>query len=222
MPPGAEFVLTGTQIVTTGLVIGVLISAPVGPVNVLCIQRTLERGFWGGVAAGLGAVLGDGLIASAAAFGLTAVASFMSGHKQTIQLVGGLILVAFGLRLLYARTKVAVAPGTESRLSTNAGVIPQTFFLTVTNPGAILGVFALFGGLGSLIGGLRDYTEALLLVAAVMGGALAWWCGLARLIATIRHKLDERRLRAINQVAGVVLIGFGAGLLARFLYAFWA
>jgi len=80
---------------------------------------------------------------------------------------------------------------------------------TVTNPGAILGTAVIFGGLGSLIGGLDTNLEALLLVAAVMGGSLLWWLGLSELIATIRHKLTEERLKLINRVAGLALIAFG-------------
>jgi arginine exporter protein ArgO len=93
------------------------------------------------------------------------------------------------------------------------GIIPQTFFLTITNPGAILGMAAMIGGLGSLIGGLNTYLEALLLVAAVMGGSLLWWLGLSELIATIRHKLTEERLKLINRIAGGVLVAFGLLLL---------
>lgn len=215
MLPGADFVLTGTQIILTGVGIGILIAAPVGPVNILCIQRTLSHGFWGGVAAGLGAVIGDGLITVAASFGITAISTVMVEHRQAIQVVGGLILLAFGARLMMTHPRVEDDCETAVNLAGSAGIIPQTFFLTVTNPGAILGVFALVGGLGSMIGGLHSYGEASLLVLSVMGGSLLWWFALARLIATIRHRLNTRHLRLINQFAGIVLIGFGVGLLAR-------
>jgi len=216
--PGADVVLTATQIILTGIGIGILISAPVGPVNILCIQRTLSHGFWGGVAAGLGAVIGDGLIAGAASFGITAISTVMAEHRQAIQLVGGLILIAFGARLMFTDPLVECEPGTESKLAKSAGIIPQTFFLTVTNPGAILGTFALFGGLSSMFGGLQDYGEASLMVLSVMGGGLLWWLVLARLICTIRHRLSTRHLRLINQFAGIILIGFGVGLLARLVW----
>jgi arginine exporter protein ArgO len=95
----------------------------------------------------------------------------------------------------------------------HTGIIPQTFFLAITNPGAILGMATMIGGLGSLIGGLNTYLEALLLVISVMGGSLLWWLGLSELIATIRHRLTESRLKLINRIAGVVLMGFGLVLL---------
>jgi uncharacterized membrane protein len=98
------------------------------------------------------------------------------------------------------------------RILPHAGVIPQTFFLTITNPGAILGLFAIFGGLGSMMGGLDSYIEAMTLVGSVMTGSLMWWAFLARLIERLRGSITEGRLKIINQVAGVVLLAFG-GLL---------
>ncbi len=225
-----------TQLLVSGLIIGVLIAAPVGPVNIVCIQRTLERGFWGGFAAGVGAVLADGLIAAVAAFGVTAISGVMSNYKQEIQLIGGVIIMAFGVKLYMAKPKLAFAPRRANftqlrrivdwvperlrpalrfqiwRILPHAGVIPQTFFLTITNPGAILGLFAIVGGLGSVMGGLDTYAEALTLVFSVMMGSLLWWAVLSRLIEKLRGRITEGRLKLINQVAGVVLLAFG-GLL---------
>jgi arginine exporter protein ArgO len=231
-----EAVLTSTQLLVSGLIIGVLIAAPVGPVNIVCIQRTLERGFWGGFAAGIGAVLADGLIATVAAFGVTAISGVMSHYKQEIQLVGGIVMIAFGLKLYLAKPKLATAPMRTNftqlrrivdwvpeslrpalrfqiwRILPHAGIIPQTFFLTITNPGAILGLFAIVGALGSMIGGLDTYVEALTLVVSVMMGSLLWWAVLSRLIETLRGRITESRLKLINQIAGVVLLAF-SGLL---------
>jgi threonine/homoserine/homoserine lactone efflux protein len=224
-----------TQLIASGLFIGVLIAAPVGPVNIVCIQRTLERGFWGGFAAGLGAVLADGIIASVAAFGITAISGVMANHKQEIQLIGGLIMIAFGVKLYIAKPKLRIPSRTSWaqlrrivdwvperlrpalrfqiwRILPHATVIPQTFFLTITNPGAILGLFAIFGGLGSVMGGFKNYIEALTLVISVMAGSLLWWAGLSRLIEKLRGRITENRLKIINQVAGVALLAFGGVL----------
>lgn len=213
MQAGAQFVVSTLQLVLAGLGIGLLVAAPIGPVNVLVIQRAVSRGFWGGLAAGLGAVIGDGLLAALAALSVTAISNVMSTYAGWIQLIGGMLLVGFGFALLFTRPALAIPLGQKSHLLEHAGIIPQTFFLTVTNPGAILGMAAMIGGLGSLIGGLNTYFEALLLVAAVMGGSLLWWLGLSELIATIRHKLTEGRLKLINRIAGAVLIAFGLILL---------
>jgi arginine exporter protein ArgO len=152
-------------------------------------------------------------LAAIAAFSVTAISDAMYSNAGWIKLVGGFLLVAFGVALLFKRPALTIPVGQKSHLLEHTGIIPQTFFLTVTNPGAILGMAAMIGGLGSLIGGLNTYLEALLLVLAVMGGSLVWWLGLSELIATIRHKLTEGRLKLINRIAGTVLIAFGLILL---------
>lgn len=227
-----EVLTASTQLIISGLIIGVIISAPVGPVNIVCIQRTLERGFWGGLAAGLGAVLADGVIAAGAAFGLTAISGIMSENKQVIQLVGGLLIIGFGVKLYFARPKLTRQKQTSWaqlrrlvdwipgklrpalrfqiwRVLPHASVIPQTFFLTITNPGAILGLFAIIGGIGSVMGGIKTYIEALILVFSIMAGSALWWAILSRIIETLRERINENRLKIINQIAGVVMLIFG-------------
>lgn len=200
------------KLLATGIGIGLLISAPVGPANILCIQRTLERGFWGGVAAGMGALLADSLLALIAAFGISAIVGLLTDYKLAIKLIGGVILLIFGIRLFVAKPANQGPNGEKSRLSSNSLVIPQTFFLTISNPGAIIGIFAVVGGAG-VMGGIQGYEKTLMMVAAVMVGAAIWWFGLSWLIATVRHKLNEKRLKFINQVAGIVLILFGLALI---------
>jgi len=219
---GAQIVLSGIQLVLAGLGIGVLMAAPIGPVNVLVIQRAVSRGFWGGLAAGLGAVLGDGLLAAIAAFSVAAISDVMIAYGDVIQLIGGMLLIGFGLALLLRRPVLMTPVNERSHLLEHTGIIPQTFILTVSNPGAILGVAAMIGGLGSLIGGLNTNLEALILVASVMGGSLLWWLGLSELIATIRHKLTEGRLNAINRIAGVILFAFGAALIVEGVLRFFS
>ena len=213
--------MSGIQLVLAGIGVGLLVAAPIGPVNVLCIQRAVTKGFWGGVAAGIGAMLGDGLLAAIAAFSVTAISDVMIAYSGPIQLLGGVLLVAFGIGLLFTPPMLLITPAQKFHLWDHWGIIPQTFFLTISNPGAILGMLALIGGLGSLIGGLDTYLEALLLVVSVMGGSLLWWLGLSELIATIRHRLTEGRLKLINRIAGTLLIAFGVVLLFNELVLGW-
>ena len=221
MPSGAHIVVSGIQLVLAGIGVGLLVAAPIGPVNVLCIQRAVAKGFWGGMAAGIGAMLGDGLLAAIAVFSVTAISDVMIAYSGPIQLFGGALLIIFGIGLLFAPPSLLIAPGQKSHLWDHWGIIPHTFFLTISNPGAILGMLALIGGLGSLIGGIDTYLEALLLVVSVMGGSLLWWLGLSRLIATIRHRLTESSLKLINRVAGTLLIAFGLALLLNELVVSW-
>ncbi len=237
----AQSIMDPTRFAVIGFFIGVLIAAPVGPVNIVCIQRTLERGFWGGFAAGLGAVLADGVIAMVAAYGATAIAGFMRAHQLKIELAGGVILTVFGLKVFMSQPKIVATATTNIarlrrlsatipqflrptlryrvwRIMPHLNIVPQTFFLTITNPGAILGVFALFGGATSVLGGISSWMQAITAVTSIMTGSLAWWAGLSRLISRVRHKLTEGRLKQINQVSGAVLVAFGLVLFAQFAY----
>jgi threonine/homoserine/homoserine lactone efflux protein len=210
-------------IIPTGLLIGVLVAAPVGPVNVLCVQRAIERGFWGGIAAGLGAVLGDGLIALFASLGVGAISGAVQYHRTAIQIIGGLALLAFGLKLFRMPPRLeALHPLHDEKASLRdyAWDIPQTFFLTITNPGAVLGLFAIFGGVSTFVE-VHSYVDALTMVASIMAGSLAWWVGLSHLIGRVRHRLHAGNLGRINQIAGVLLVGFGGVLLGEVLWKSW-
>ena len=210
--------LPNPLIIPVGIIIGILVSAPVGPVNVLCIQRAIERGFWGGIAAGLGAMLGDALVALCAALGVGAISGAVQYHRMTIQVLGGLVLVAFGARLFFATPRIVpMAMGARAEtLRDFVWDIPQTFLLTITNPGAVLGLFAIFGGVSSFVE-VESYVDALTIVAAVMGGSFLWWFSLSHLIGRVRHLLNEQRLRLINQITGLLLLGFGVLLIGEVL-----
>lgn len=191
----------------TGVGLGLLISAPVGPVNVLCIQHSLQRGFFAGLAVGFGALIADLFIAAMAAFGISAISGFMKTYEPLVQVGGGIVLLLFGVRLFVSHPHWSADQVEQrSEFITHLGALPQSFLLTVSNPGAILGIFAVVGSAGSAVGGLETYTEALMLLAGMALGALAWWVCLAKLIASFRQKLSDERLRLINQIAGGLLI----------------
>lgn len=205
-------------ILPVGLIIGILVAAPVGPVNILCIQRSVERGTLGGVAAGLGAVLGDGLIALFAAMWVGAVTGAVERYRDLIQLAGGLALIVFGVALSIARPRLepaaATAGGEWGSFRDYLWDAPKTFLLTVTNPGAVLGLIAIFGGVSSFVE-VRSNVEALAMVAAIMCGSMLWWLTVALLVGRIRHHIDQRRIGVINRVAGSALAGFGLILIGE-------
>ena len=103
--------LSGLQLMLAGIGIGLLMAAPIGPVNVLVIQRAAASGFWGGLAAGIGAVLGDGMLAAIAALSVTAISDVMTAYSGMIQFVGGILLLAFGPSLFFDRLMRSVATG---------------------------------------------------------------------------------------------------------------
>ena len=204
-------------IIPVGLVIGVLVAAPVGPVNIICIQRSIALGMWAGVAAGLGAVLGDGLIALFAGLGVGAISGLIDSYRAVIQIVGGIVLLIFGWRLYMAEPQFVppadVRSGPKSVLD-YAWDIPKTFFLTITNPGAVLGLFAIFGGISTFVN-VDGPGDALLMVASIMLGSLCWWVGLSFFVARIRHRLSADNLKQINRVAGLLLVVFGVVLIGE-------
>lgn len=205
-------------IIPVGLIVGMLIAAPVGPVNVLCIQRAIERGFWGGIAAGIGSVMGDALIALCAGLGVGTVSGVVETHRAVIQVIGGVALVAFGLRLYFSAPRLKLSTDeTSARLKDFVWDIPQTFLLTVTNPGAVLGLFAVFGGVSTFVE-VHSTIDVLLLVAAIASGSMLWWVALSNLIGSYRHRIDLRMLNLVNRIAGLLLAIFGAVLIAEVIW----
>lgn len=204
-------------IIPVGLIVGMLIAAPVGPVNVLCIQRAIERGFWGGIAAVIGSVMGDGLIALCAGLGVGTVSGVVQTHRAFIQVIGGLALIAFGLRLYFSAPRLKMASESDAstaRLKDFAWDIPQTFFLTITNPGAVLGLFAVFGGVTTFVE-VHSTIDVLLMVSSIVGGSMLWWIALSNFISRHRHRIDLRVLQIVNRVAGALLALFGGVLIAE-------
>lgn len=207
-------------VIPVGIFIGILVAAPVGPVNVLCVQRAIERGFWGGMAAGIGSVMGDGLIALLAGLGVNAISGAVEYHRVAIQIIGGLALIVFGLKLYL--TKPRVTPLSElhedkATLRDFAWDIPQTFFLTITNPGAVLGLVGIFGGIGTFVE-VASLVDVLALVAAIMGGSLAWWVFLSNYISRYRHRIDAAQIAQINRIAGLLLVLFGSVLIGEMIW----
>lgn len=204
-------------IVPVGFLIGVLIALPFGPTNVLALQRAVERGFFGGLAAGLGIMLGDGLIATAAAFGVNALSGAIREYRTAIQIIGGLALIGAGAKMYL--TKPHFTPVHEAERATLADYvwdIPQLFLLTITNPGAVLALIAIFGGVSSFVE-VETYLDAVLIVAAILGGSFTYWLVVSKLISGIRLSIDEKRMARINQIAGLVLIGFGGLLIGEMI-----
>ncbi len=202
-------------IIPIGFLVGVLLALPIGPVNLLGLQRAVERGFFGGIAAGLGIMAGDGIIALGAAMGVNAISGAIRDYRTAIQIMGGLALIFAGAKLYFTRPHFATAHEVEkATLMDYIWDIPQTFLLTITNPGAVLGLVAIFGGVSSFVE-IEGYIDALTMVAAIMGGSFAYWLVVSRLISGIRHTLDEARMAQLSRIAALVLVGFGCLLIGE-------
>lgn len=202
-------------IVPVGFLIGVLIALPLGPTNLLALQRAVERGFFGGMAAGLGVMIGDGLIALAAAMGVNALSGAVRQYRAAIQIVGGLALIGAGAKLYFSKPIfTSVHEAERATLKDYIWDIPKLFFLTISNPGAVLSLIVIFGGVSSFVE-VETYLDVLTMVASILGGSFCYWLVVSRLISGIRHGIDEKRMARINQVAGLVLACFGGLLIGE-------
>jgi threonine/homoserine/homoserine lactone efflux protein len=202
-------------IIPVGFCMGLLLAMPFGPVNLLGIQRAVERGFFGGMAAGLGIMLGDGLIALGAALGVNALSGAIRAYRVAIQVAGGVALLGVGFKLCVTEPNIATdAHAEKASLRDYIWEIPQMFLLTITNPTAVLGLVAIFGGVSSFVE-VESHIDAFTMVAAIMGGSFCYWFVVSERIGRIRHRLNKARLVQINRIAGMVLIAFGGVLVGE-------
>jgi threonine/homoserine/homoserine lactone efflux protein len=188
-----------------GMAIGLLIAAPVGPIGILCIKRTLSQGRLYGFLSGLGAATADAIYGCIAGFGLTLISNFLVDQSSWLQFIGGLFLSYLGIR-----TFVSTPPqATLSNLTgSRFGSYISTFFLTITNPVTILSFLAVFSGLGL---SASDYTifSRLLVVVGVFLGSLLWWGMLSSGISLIRGYIERQNfLPWINRLSGIILFVF--------------
>ena len=194
-----------------GLIIGFSIAAPVGPIGVLCIRRTLAEGRLAGFLSGMGAASADMFYGAVAAFGLTAVQNLLIVQSNWLRIVGGIFLLYLGVKTFISK------PSNEATKSTRGGLFGAyltTFFLTITNPITILSFLAIFAGLrlGETNG---NYLSASVMVLGVFLGSAAWWLMLSTGVSLLREKFTPALLTWVNRLAGVIILTFG--LVALFL-----
>ena len=188
-----------------GLLIGFSIAAPVGPIGVLCLRRSLAQGRLSGLVSGLGAASADAIYGSVAGFGLAFISNFLVSQQVWLRLIGGAFLCYLGIRSFLAKPASQAAPAKENGLF---GDYASTFFLTLTNPMTIISFVAIFAGLG-LAGARNSYASAGVLVMGVFLGSAAWWLILSSGVGLFREKFNPRGLEWVNRISGVIITGFG-------------
>ena len=193
------------NLLLSGILIGFSIAAPVGPIGVLCIRRTLAEGRATGFVSGLGAATADAIYGCIAGFGLTLVTRFLIDQQVWLRLFGGAFLCYLGLKTVLSRPAKQAASAKGSGL---AGAYGSTFLLTLTNPMTILSFAAVFAGLGLASAG-GSYASAGILVLGVFTGSALWWLLLSGGASLLRGKFDARRLEWVNRISGVIIAGFG-------------
>ena len=190
-----------------GLLIGLSIAATVGPMSVLCIQRTVNKGQLYGFISGLGIATADGVYGSIAAFGLTLITNFLLNEQIWIRLIGGLFLIYLGIKTMLSRPSER-AVTLDMKSNSYIAAYTSTFFLTLTNPLTILSFAAIFAGIG--VGSTsKNVISATAVVLGVFSGSTLWWIILTSAISLFRKKLNTQWLLWINRVSGAIIIIFG-------------
>jgi len=188
-----------------GMGFGLAVAAPVGPMSLLCMRRTLASGWQPGLATGAGIATGDAAYGCVAALGLASVSHFMLAHERPLHLAAGLFLLYLGLRTVFSGPSPdASAPVTIG----TARAYGSAVLLTLTNPPTIIMFAAIFASMAPAAG--FDPISALATAGGVAAGSMLWWCGVVGVVSAFRHAIGQRMRRWIDRVAGMTLAVFGA------------
>lgn len=183
-------------------IIGISIAAPVGPIGVLCIRRTLANGRAAGFISGMGAATADMVYGAIAAFGLTAITNLLVDNAFWLKLIGGLFLLYLGIKTFFEKPAEKPAEASQDGL---LSMFTSTFVLTITNPMTIIAFAAIFAGtmLGAIMG------SPLVMVAGVFAGSAFWWLTLSFIVGLMRNRLNQTHIAWINRISGAIIVIFG-------------
>ena len=195
-----------------GLLLGLCVAAPVGPIGVLCIQRTLRSGKLSGFVSGLGAATADGLYGAVAAFGLVFISNMLIEQLFVLRLVGGTFLFYIGLRSFLSRATLADAEVSPTKGRLVADYV-STVFLTITNPMTILSFAALFAGIGFGFSEGKSFFSASLLTLGVFFGSALWWLVLSIGVGWLKSRIPHFSILTVNKISGFVIMSFAAYIL---------
>ena len=202
----------------TGVAIGLSVTAPLVPVNILVIRNAIRRGFGVAFLVGLGAVLADGAYAIVAAYGVSSIAHVITTYSRPLMAVGGVLLVVMGVRL--ARSHIGLgqlelqAPPRKRQV---AGKMLAAFSLTITNPGVFFGFLAIFGSMNAMLRLNEAWHRPPTVVAGVVIGGALWWLFLSFVVSRFKARISERTFDRINRWTGILIAAFGFVLLMEAL-----
>lgn len=195
-----------------GLVIGFSIAAPVGPIGILCIRRTLAEGRLTGFLSGAGAATADAFYGAVAAFGLAALSDILLQQQTALKLVGGLFLLYLGVRAFFSKPAAAAVKAAANPAGLAAAYF-STFLLTITNPLTILSFLAIFAGFGAVSENSAGSLRSVTIVVGVFTGSLLWWFVLSMLAGLFQKYLEGPRLVWVNRISGIIILTFAISIL---------
>lgn len=192
-----------------GIIIGLTLAVPVGPISLVCIHRTVANGRLHGIVSGLGVATADSFYAAVAFLGLTAVSGLIIGHPSLFRFLAGIALVLVGIQV-FRSVPAAFRDNTnpESLIRDYLSLLA----ITAANPLTIIFFITVLPGFGVVAQG-TTLIAAVPFVAGIFLGSAVWWIILCGSLGSVRSRLSTENLRRINQVSGILITGFGAGML---------
>lgn len=201
----------------SGMAIGLAVTAPLGPVNILVIRNAVRRGFTVAFLVGLGAVAGDVLFATAAAYGVSWMSHLIADYARALMIAGGLLLAVTGVWLARKRPSLSAIDGEDGQTVKLVGKMLAAFGLTISNPGEFFGFIAIFGTMSGVLRLHEDAARPPTVIAGVALGAVAWWLFLTYLVSHLKTRISERALGLISRWTGILIAAFGFALLMEAL-----
>jgi threonine/homoserine/homoserine lactone efflux protein len=209
---GVRIVFEEIGVFYRGLVLGLMIAAPVGPIGILCIRRTIQKGIWIGFATGLGAACADTIFSAVAALGVAAILEFMKHYDLFIRMAGGIFLILIAWHTWHDRPKqpadsVHLPGGLKAPKPVDAGFLSTVnallsgLIITLTNPLTMFGTLAVVATFGNL----QSRLDASTIVAGIFSGSTLWWLILSGGVALVRGHFTENRVITINRATAAVL-----------------
>ena len=204
------------EVFIKGLILGLFASIPLGPIGVICIQRTLGKGRLSGFVSGLGAASADTFLAIVAGLGLSFVIDFISIHNLIFKIIGGIVVIIIGLRIFLKNPVQQVRERKMKKSSLHTDYL-SVFVLTLSNPMAVLFMIALFAGLNPLHGS-NDAISYIAVFTGILVAASFWWFSLSTLVSIYRKKFRLKSLWWLNKITGLLIIAFGIGTIVSIFF----
>ncbi|MDE7125781.1 MAG: LysE family translocator [Muribaculaceae bacterium] len=195
-------------ILPRGLAIGILISAPMGPIGMFVIQRTLSKGRWPAFFSGVGAAVSDLVYCLLAGLGLSFVTDFIEQHQSLLQVIGGIVLAAFGIYLFRKNPTRSLKPAVSSANNFWRD-IATGFALTFSNPLILFFIIGLFARFNFVLPEYRPF-HFVIGYLSIFVGALIWWYIVTLFVNAVRARFNVRSLWMVNRIIGAVLFGMAA------------
>lgn len=206
----------GIMIFIKGIILGFSASLPLGPIGLICIQKTLNKGRWAGIVSGSGAALSDTFFAIIAAFGISFISDFIEQQQFILRIIGSAILILLGLRIFLTNPAIQIRKQKLKKNNLFADFI-SIFFLTLSNPVTVFVFGAVFASSG-LIKVQNSFFDLVLIVVGVFVGAMLWWLILVNFVNLFRSKFRLKRLWWINKITGAVIVLFGLFVLVATVF----